>query len=152
MKQMIKMFLPAVLFCGIAFTGWGQSMVPIIQQTQSVIGQIEKGGDVVDVALYDYIFKDNNSVFTYEYQFYASDSYSIRVIGDDARNTNLAVRIYRYVGSNWQQVKQTQATGRSTALLPFKPAATERYRIEISCDLTGGYASSCFGLLIVRVE
>src|SRR5579859_2290295 len=152
MKLLARFFFFLFLFCSAWFCGWGQSMVPIIQQTQSTIGQIEKDGDVVDVALYDYIFKDNNSTFTYEYQFYSSDSYTVRVIGDETRNTNLAIRIYRLVGSNWQQVKQVVATGKAAASLPFRPPGSERFRIEVSCDLTGGYTSSCFGLIIVRVE
>ena len=140
------------LCCLAGLSGRGQSLVPIIQQTQTMIEQIEKGGDVVDVALYDFIFKDNNSIFTYEYQFYANDSYSIRAIGDAARNNNLVIRVYRYVGSNWQVVKQTQAAGTAAAQLAFRPAGTERYRIELACDLTGGYSASCFGLIIVREE
>ena len=152
MKQSVKILLFVGFFSGAGIGGRGQSMVPVIQQTQSMIGQVEKEGDVVDVALYDYLFKDNNAVFSYEYQFYANDSYTIRAIGDETRNTNLAIRVYRYAGSNWTQVKQTQAFGKAYALLPFKPVATERYRIEISCTLTGSYTSSCFGLLIVRVE
>lgn len=152
MQTHSKILLLLLLFCGVRAGSRAQSMVPLIQQTKSVISQIEKDGDVVDVALYDYIFRDNNSSYTYEYQFYSNDSYTIRLIGDGQRNSNFMIRVYRYLGSSWTLVVQTTTSDRSGTELSFRPPNSERYRVEVSGTLTGSYTSSWFALLIVRAE
>ena len=146
-----KMILLLLLIAGVRGSGRAQSMVPVIQKTQSAIAQIEKEGDVVDVALYDYIFRDNNSTYTYEFQFYKTDSYEVQVLGDDLRTGSFTIRIHRYVGSNWQKIEQTDIP-MAGASLTFRPPASERYRIEVSCSLLGSNTSGCFGMIIKRKE
>lgn len=140
-----------LLIAGVRVSGRAQSMVPVIQKTQSTIAQIEKDGDVVDVALYDYIFKDNNSTYSYEFQFYKTDSYEVRVFGDDLRTGTFMIRILRYVGTLWQKVEQTDIA-MADASVTFTPPASERYRIEVSCGLLGSNTSGCFGMIIKRKE
>ena len=104
-----------VLCLGTRTAGRAQSLAPTIQQTQNAIKQIEKLGNVVDAAVYDYIFKDNNGVYNYDFYFYSTDNYTIRAIGDDSRNTNMIIRVLKSSNGNWQTVKQSAGTGKASA-------------------------------------
>jgi hypothetical protein len=143
----------SLLLCfGIHAAGRAQSLAPTIQQSQTVIKQIEKEGNVVDAAIYDYIFKDNNGVYNYDFYFYSTDNYTIRALGDDSRNTNMTIRVLKSSNGSWQTLKQSTGTGKASAQLAFAPTTTDRYRVEVSCSLAGSYTVSCLALLIVREE
>src|ERR1700761_4189100 len=117
MRLVSKCMLLFVLCLGTRTAGRAQSLAPTIQQTQNAIKQIEKLGNVVDAAVYDYIFKDNNGVYNYDFYFYSTDNYTIRAIGDDSRNTNMIIRVLKSSNGNWQTVKQSAGTGKASAEL-----------------------------------
>jgi len=127
-------------------------MVPAIAQTHESIRQAERDGDVVDAAVYDYLSRDRNSIYTYDFYFYSSDSYKIKAFGDGTRSSYVTIRVLRNVNGSWTFVKQSAANGSAYGLMPFKPEKSERYRIEVSCVLAAGYPSIPFGLLIIRDE
>jgi|GEM_PF-3168554 len=152
MRLFARVVLLLTLLPGVRAVGLGQSMVPAITQTQESIRQAERDGDVVDAAVYDYLARDKNATSTYDFYFYSSDSYTIKAFGDEMRNSNLTIRVLRNVNGSWTSVKQSAYTGKAYALAPFKPEKSERYRIEVSGVLAGGYQSTPFGLLIIRDE
>jgi hypothetical protein len=157
MNRSLKiMFAVMVLICA-GYRGRAQSvrpgMAPVIKKMQDSVVKTEKDGDVVDDILYDYIFKEQNSVCDYYYQLFIRQDYIFKVIPDDGGNSNFMIRIYRKIGNDWTLQTQS-ASGGTAPVVSFTPTGTEseRYKISVSCDLNAARQVGCFGLLIVRAE
>jgi hypothetical protein len=151
MNQLSKIILLSAFIAGAVLRGQAQTMGPVMQQMQSLVEQTEKEGNVVDDVVYDYIFRDQSFTFVYLYELFNTDSYFLRLIGDNNGNSNYMIRVYKLVNNIWQFASQS-GKGSGEAELFYSPDVTGQFKIEISCDMPSANNRSAFGLLIVKKE
>ncbi|MEO5892616.1 MAG: hypothetical protein ABIQ31_20380 [Ferruginibacter sp.] len=125
-------------------------MESLITQAQDKITRIEKNDHMIEKTLFDYIIKDNGSLFSYEYYFFKTNSYTITAIGDDSKLLSVTIKILKKGDDGWQVVKKTLVTSSTDLSLLFTPTESKRYKIQLECTYKSGYTESCFGLIVDR--
>jgi hypothetical protein len=147
MKKAYQLAVLLLALNSLAIAAHSQSMVPLIARCESKVKSLERSNKIVEKTLFDIIYKNNSSTFTYLYTFYQADTYDINVVYDDATAGSLNLKIFKYVTDKWVLVKQTFAVEYG---LSFHPDATAIYDIEVSCQFKNNAEWSNVGLIIDR--
>lgn len=125
-------------------------MEVVINKVQGKIISIENNDRIIERTLYDFLARDNQSIFTYEYYFFRNNRYNISAIGDGVKLQNVSIKLYQKQGSNWQLLRQTNYQNNTDVQLQHTPVENGKYKINIECSFKPDYVASSFGLIIDR--
>lgn len=145
MKNLSK-FILLCFFCITTIAGVAQSsMLPILDEGNAKIEELENNNNTIVHMEYDIVFKDNNkSIYR---TLYNTRTYYFYAFASD-RISDLDMELYQKIDDEWEKIK-TDATASAHSFISFTPEVTGKYGLLIKgYEFVDDYTASHYGLII----
>ena len=149
MKRISKILFSCLLLGCFRMAASAQDMAPVVDRTENTMKNIERTDRVIEKTIFDFVYKSNNSSYSYTYELYSPKAYHLTFLGDGTRSYSGNIKIYRYSDGDWKLVTQYNSAGVDFNI-PFSPAQTAFYKISFTCTIRDNNVRAGVGLIIDR--